>query len=76
MTNTRPRTFSVLTEHPLPLDEDEIAAFAENHPQLDTDIHVDALHEDYITLLAETAEWRVFTIDLYGFDEEESSPPQ
>jgi len=69
MTDTRPRTFTALTEHPLPLNEDEVTAFAENHPQLDPDIHVDALHEDYITLLAETAEWRVFTIDLYGFDE-------
>jgi hypothetical protein len=68
MANTRPRIFTALTEHPLPLDEDEVAAFAEDHPQLDPDIHVDALHEDYITLLAETTEWRVFTIDLYGFD--------
>ncbi|MBP2251810.1 MULTISPECIES: hypothetical protein [Halobacteriales] len=68
MTNTRPRAFTVLTEHPLPLDENEVAAFAENHPQLDPDIHADALHEDYITLLAKTSEWRVFTIDLYGFD--------
>ncbi|MFA9516943.1 hypothetical protein ACERIT_06960 [Halopenitus sp. H-Gu1] len=69
MTDTRPLTFTALTEHPLPLNEDEVTAFAENHPQLDPDSHVDALHEDYITLLAETAEWRVFTIDLYGFDE-------
>lgn len=68
MADPRPRTFTALTEHPLPLDEDEVAAFAENHPQLDPDIHVDTLHEDYISVLAETAEWRVFTIDLYGFD--------
>lgn len=67
MTDTT-RTFTALTEHPLPLDEDGVAAFAENHTQLDADIHVDTLHEDYITLLAETTEWRVFTIDLYGFD--------
>jgi hypothetical protein len=67
MADTRPRTFTVLTEHPLPLDEDEVAAFAEDHPQLDSDIHVDTLHEDYITMLAKTAEWRAFTIDLYGF---------
>ena len=68
MTDTRPRTFTALTEHPLRLNEDEVTTFAENHPQLDPDIHADALHEDYITLLAETPEWRVFTIDLYGFD--------
>jgi len=68
MANTSPRTFTALTDHPLPLDEDEVAAFAEDHSQLDPDTHVDALHEDYITLLAETAQWRVFTIDLYGFD--------
>lgn len=68
MADTRPRTFTALTELPLPPDKDEVAAFAEDHPQLDPDNHVDALHEDYITLLAETAEWRVFTIDLYGFD--------
>lgn len=67
MSTIKTRTFTALTEHPLPLDADEIAAFGEDHPQLDPDIHVDTLHEDYITLLAETAEWRVFTIDLYGF---------
>jgi len=67
MTDTTPRTFTVLTEHPLPFDEDDVAAFAEDHPQLDSDIHVDTLHEDYITVLAKTFEWRVFTIDLYGF---------
>jgi len=66
MTDTT-RSFTALTEHPLPLDEEEVAAFAENHPQLDADIPVDTLHEDHITLLAETAEWRAFTIDLYGF---------
>lgn len=67
MTDTIPRTFTPLTEHPLPFDEDEVAAFAEDHPQLDSDIHVDILHEDYVTLVAKNTEWCVFTIDLHGY---------
>ena len=68
MTDTRPRTFTAITDHPLPLSDQEVEEFANDHPQLDPDdIHVDVLHEDYITLLAENAEWHVFTVDLYGF---------
>ncbi|CDK38008.1 hypothetical protein [Halorubrum sp. AJ67] len=66
---TEPRSFTPITEHPLPFS-DGLSDFLESHPQFDADddVGVDELHEEYTTTLADNGFWRVFRVDLHGYN--------
>lgn len=64
----KPRSFTPITEHPLPFSEG-LDDFLDSHPQFeaDDDVGVDELHEEYTTTLADNGFWRVFRVKLCGF---------
>ncbi|WP_302083140.1 hypothetical protein [Salinibaculum rarum] len=67
-----PRLFTPITEHPLPFSQDGVDELVETNPMLDSeedsDLSVDALHEEYVNRIAQTDEWVVFRVMLYGFE--------
>lgn len=62
---------ALLTDHPLPLSEAGAEQLWESNEHLqeeyETPPHPDTLHEQFLTTIASTDEWDMFTISLYGF---------
>lgn len=64
-----PSQATIITEHPIPLDEDRAEQLQETNPMFQNSegvLHPDELHERYQDVLAENDEWRVFRSHLYG----------
>lgn len=60
---------TVLTEHPIPIDEAGAEDLQHSNPMFqdrDEVLHPDELHELYKEVLAENHEWRVFRSQIHG----------
>lgn len=64
------RPISVIETHPLQVTLEQAEQFQQNNPTF-TDhtrkLHPDELRERYREIVAETHEWRVFRVHIYGF---------
>jgi hypothetical protein len=62
---------SVIAEPPIPTSVDGAAEFQANHPSFDNRggaLHPDELYERYVDVLGENHEWRVYQVQLHGFE--------
>ncbi|RLM94280.1 hypothetical protein [Haloarcula sp. Atlit-7R] len=64
--------FSILEEHPLPLERESVKSLQDDHAQFAPEengyLTVDELHSDYTEVAAEIRDWRAFKIPISGWE--------
>jgi len=64
--------FSILEDHPLPLDKESVETLQDGHVQFNPEengyLTADELHLEYKQILAEMGEWRAFKIPIGGWE--------
>jgi hypothetical protein len=62
---------SVIAEPPIPTSVDAAEKWQANHPSFadrEEPLHPDELYERYVDVLAETHEWRVYEVQIHGYE--------